>query len=352
MNTPSSKPEPSTLPTAAVQSERIAPQAAPPTDRPDANLTAELLAAQGAAPESPPASTPRLLRPFAQLETLMEGLVSLLKRWALIELIQIFATLWIAVGAFQYVMGRKEAERARRRSSHYAAWQVVNSAQGKGGSGGRVDALEDLARDSVSLAGVHLDDAWLYKIQLPGADLQQAKFINANLVMANLRRAILSSADLRQALLSGADLDSAFLDGAKLDSAQLHSVHFQGAQLHSAKLRHANLVAADLQGAQLQNADLQGADLTVAKLQGANLYVANLDSVNLEEAHLDGVDLGYANLHAAILGKPHFTGSGDTAYVAGWRAIRNLDHANITGVQYPPPGFLRWAIDTMGAIAK
>src|SRR5579871_6672572 len=30
----------------------------------------------------------------------------------------------------------------RRKQKHYQAWQVINTAQGKGGSGGRIEALQ------------------------------------------------------------------------------------------------------------------------------------------------------------------------------------------------------------------
>ena len=51
----------------------------------------------------------------------------------------------------------EEAAKVARKAANYQAWQVVNSAQGKGGSGGRIDALEDLNRNGISLAGVRLD---------------------------------------------------------------------------------------------------------------------------------------------------------------------------------------------------
>lgn len=82
-----------------------------------------------------------------------------------IKIAEVIVILW---GARQLWLGRGErqaAERAAaelaRKAANYQAWQVVNTAQGKGGSGGRTDALEDLARNGVSLAGVRLDDAWL-----------------------------------------------------------------------------------------------------------------------------------------------------------------------------------------------
>ncbi len=68
-----------------------------------------------------------------------------------------------------------------RTDSNYQAWQVVNSAQGKGGSGGRIDALAKLVKNSQSLAGVNVDGAWLAGVDLRKADLEHASFKNANL---------------------------------------------------------------------------------------------------------------------------------------------------------------------------
>lgn len=39
----------------------------------------------------------------------------------------------------------------RRKAAQYEAWQVINSAMGQTGSGGRIQALEDLNKDGVDL---------------------------------------------------------------------------------------------------------------------------------------------------------------------------------------------------------
>jgi hypothetical protein len=62
------------------------------------------------------------------------------------------------------------------KQKHYQAWQVINSAQGKGGSGGRIDALEELHRDAVPLVGVDVSDAFLQGVDLNGANLLRGNF--------------------------------------------------------------------------------------------------------------------------------------------------------------------------------
>ena len=128
---------------------------------------------------------------------------------------------------------RAEAEAAAvaLKSANYEAWQVVNSAQGKGGSGGRIDALQDLNRNAVSLAGVRLDGAWLTGIVLPEAQLAYASLREANLRGANLRGANLEAADLTDVNLTGADLRGAFLKGATIAGALLGTADLRGADL-------------------------------------------------------------------------------------------------------------------------
>lgn len=124
-----------------------------------------------------------------------------------------------------------EAARVRQKAAEFQAWQVVNSAQGKGGSGGRIDALQDLNTHGVSLAGVRADGAWLERVQLPGAHLEASSFRGANLRGANLQRAFLGGADLADAALVGADLRGAVLKGATLRGALLATADLRGADL-------------------------------------------------------------------------------------------------------------------------
>ncbi len=144
----------------------------------------------------------------------------------------------VLFGAYQFWKGRRErnaadaaaAERARI-DSNYQAWQVINSAQGKGGSGGRIEALGDLLRNGVSLAGIRLDDAWLEEVQLPRARLVRGSLRGANLTRANLAGANLEGADLTDADLLAADLTGANLRGATLSGARLSAATLDGADL-------------------------------------------------------------------------------------------------------------------------
>ncbi|HEV8197949.1 MAG TPA: pentapeptide repeat-containing protein [Gemmatimonadales bacterium] len=152
--------------------------------------------------------------------------------WASAELLALL------FAAYQLWARRSERRRAEAESAalalkaaNYQAWAVVNSAQGKGGSGGRIDALQDLNANAISLAGVRLDGAWLEGIVLSGARLS----------FASLREANLKGANLQGANLEGADLTGANLTGANLSEALLKEVNLTGALLGAADMRGADL---------------------------------------------------------------------------------------------------------------
>lgn len=173
------------------------------------------------------------------------------------NVIKILEGLVIAFGAFQLWTNRQErrdserkAALLARKAANYQAWQVVNSAFGKGGSGGRVDALQDLVANNVSLAGVKLDGAWLEGVALPSA--------------------LLHHASLRETVLVGADFGQANLERADLSGSQLEGASFRGAFLRRANLAGASLGTTDLSGADL--GELRGwreiASISYANVRG------------------------------------------------------------------------------------
>jgi hypothetical protein len=165
-----------------------------------------------------------------------------LSRLALLELLEYCSTLSLLVAVAFYYLEAPE----RRQVRHYQAWQVINTAQGKGGSGGRIDALGQLNDDHVPLVGVDVSGAFLQDVRLDGA---------------NLNRANLATADMRNAHLAG----------AKLELANMDYTNLRQSDLHGAILRNANLTDADLDGADLSGADLSGATLDDADLSNADL---------------------------------------------------------------------------------
>jgi Pentapeptide repeats (8 copies) len=219
------------------------------------------------------------LVPFYLFNWCCEYLAYLMSRWKFLAVLEYLGSFSILLAVIFWFA--ESGERVKQR--HYEAWQVINTAQEKGGNGGRIDALEELNDDGVSLIGVDLMDAFLQ---------------NINLRNAQLNRAIFGSADLR---------------GADFSYADLQYAHFYSANLEGAHLNHA-----DLSYAVFDNADLTGADLQDA---------------NLEEISLDNADLGNADLSGA-----------DLTGLRNWNSIETISGANLSGVRNAPNGFISWAL--------
>jgi len=199
----------------------------------------------------------------------------------------------------------------RKKQSHYRAWELINSAQGSTGDGGRRDALQDLNEDHIDMSAAPLAEAYLRYVQLPRAILNEANLTKADLTGANLTGIELIEAKLIETKLIGTDLAGADLAEADLTNADLTQIE----QISRTKLplplsnianlgmyryiRSTNLTGADLTWANLTNADLTGANLTNADLTEANLTNADLTNANLTLANLTGANLSEDNWRKA-----------------------------------------------------
>lgn len=214
--------------------------------------------------------------PFAAIEYAMEFVAYALSNWRFLEVLDYLSRFGVLVAVVFYFMESGD----RLKQKHYQAWQVINSAEGKGGNGGRIDALEELNADDVSLVGVNLSAAFLVGVHLPKAKLARANF---------------DAADARNADLHGATVVNASLQSANLRDARLQETSFAGSVLDEADLTGANLTDADLSGV-----SLEGTDLRNANLQGATWN--SLQSV--KNANVNGVNnsafVNWALAHGAI----------------------------------------------------
>ena len=197
-------------------------------------------------PESWKARRSRVKRrwalPFTAFEWLSEWVAFGLSNWRFLEVLEYLSSFSVLIAVIFYFA--ESGQRVEQR--HYQAWQVINTAQGKGGSGGRIEALQELNEDRVPLIGVDVSLAFLKGLKLKHARLARADF---------------HAADVRDADMEGADLSDA--------------------DLHSANLRNANLI----------NASLVDADITNVDLEGSSLEGANFDGADLEGADLSGADI-------------------------------------------------------------
>lgn len=193
-----------------------------------------------------------------RVEWAFEWIAYGLSRWSFLEVLEYLGSLSILVGIIFYFS--ETGDRIKQR--HYQAWQVINTAQGKGGSGGRIEALQELNADKVPLVGVNVASAFLQGVHLE---------------RANLLRADLSAADLRGSALRRADLTF-----ANLQSTNLRGSDLENATLASANLTDSDLVGSNLTGAKLDNADLSSADLRNTNLQGIEWqHIAAVKSANV-----------------------------------------------------------------------
>lgn len=198
------------------------------------------------------------LVPFAALEYGMEWLAYVLSNWRFLEVLDYLSRFGVLVAVIFYFAEAGD----RLKQKHYQAWQVINSAEGKGGNGGRIEAVEELNADGVSLVGVNLSSAFLMGVRLPKARLARADF---------------DGADARHADLTGAAITDASLRSANLRGAKLGGASFAGSALSDVDLTGADLKNADLTGTTLENADLQNSDWegvrwhSIQTIKGANI---------------------------------------------------------------------------------
>ena len=130
----------------------------------------------------------------------------MLSGWAFVEVLEYLGTLALLVAVIFYFADGPN----RRKQKHYQAWQMINTAQGKGGSGGRVEALQELLADGVSLVGIDVSDAFLRNVELNGAQLVRSNFRGADVRNASFRKANMQYADLTTANFRGSDPGKCF----------------------------------------------------------------------------------------------------------------------------------------------
>lgn len=196
--------------------------------------------------------------PFVAIEWIWEWTAFALSNWAFLEVLEYLSSFSVLIAVIFYFSESGDRVKAR----HYQAWQVINTAQGKGGSGGRIEALQELNADKVPLVGVDVSSAFLQGLRLEHASLVRADF---------------NAADLRMSDLAGCDLTLANLSSANFRAASLNHTLLANADLHDADLNGADLRDADLSGAMMNGADLRHARLdnirwqNIRSIRDANL---------------------------------------------------------------------------------
>lgn len=284
-----------------------------------------------------------------------------LAKWAFIKILDTISKLGVLIGVITFIAEipqRSEQQAIAQKRAKYEAWQIINANEGKKSDGGRLDALQDLNQQQVSLAGIRLDHAFLSGIDLSHSMLRLASFDGAFLDEANL-----SNADLRGAKLTG----GAFLYGTDLSNANLHGATltdaffdgktvFRNTDLSFSNLGKASFWQSDLEDVNLAHADLSGAimldvNLTRANLNGViwekTVYTNKTlfpDGFNLDGRHmylvapgvdLSGIDLSGVNLLIAPLKNAQLCGVnlGDSILERTDLTGANISNANFRGAK-------------------
>ncbi|HEY0703116.1 MAG TPA: pentapeptide repeat-containing protein [Candidatus Acidoferrales bacterium] len=196
--------------------------------------------------------------PFIGLEWCFDWVAYFLSRWKLLEVLEYLGSLSILVAAIFYFS--ESGDRVKQK--HYQAWQVINTAQGKGGSGGRLEALQELNADHVPLVGVDVSGAYLQDVRLPKSSLLRANFSAVDARNSDFRRADFSDANLRGGNFRYANFSKASLKRTELQDSDLVGANFSGADLTGASLSNADLRQANLAGAIWKDlAEIKGANI-------------------------------------------------------------------------------------------
>jgi len=167
----------------------------------------------------------RWLMPWWAFEWFWEWIAYALSNWSFLEVLEYLGSFGVLIAVVFYF--GESGDRVKQK--HYQAWQVINTAQGKGGNGGRIEALQELKNDGISLVGVDVSDAFLQGVHLERARLGRSNFNGADLresdfSLADFSDAHLQSANLRQSTLRGADLEGADFTEADLNGTVLRDV--------------------------------------------------------------------------------------------------------------------------------
>jgi len=196
---------------------------------------------------------------FLAIEWPFQWIAFLLGNWAFLEILEYLGSFSVLIAVIFYF--HDSGNRVKQR--HYQAWQVINTAQGKGGSGGRIEALQELNADGVALVGVDVSGAFLQGVQLPHAHLVRSNF---------------SAADVRNGNFESSDFTDSDLGSTNFRGSIMRQILFRGVRLDEADLSGADLSGSDFSESSLVNVDLRNADLSgigwkqIRNIRGANIF--------------------------------------------------------------------------------
>src|SRR5258708_29657500 len=110
--------------------------------------------------------------PLWVFEWFGEWIAYFLGNWSFLEVLEYLGRFGVLIAVVFYF-----AESGNRlKQKHYQAWQVINTAQGKGGSDGRLEALQKLNTHGFPLFGFDFSATFLPPIHLHPPPLLRSNF--------------------------------------------------------------------------------------------------------------------------------------------------------------------------------
>lgn len=232
----------------------------------------------------------------------------------------------IAIGSAGIIFLLEVQDRKRR--DYYEAWQVISSAQGQTGSAGRIEALQALNRDGVSLERVVVSGAYLEGVVLNNAVLKGADFKDCKLLGAKLKGAELLGAKFQNSNLSGATLEGADLLSADLENAWLGISDFNNTQLWNANMRKTIISNSQFRRSNLGHADLEESEIERSNFSFSGCYGVSFKKASIIGCSFENAELGENNFDQSILINVSFEGAKNLS-------LANFDDSYICGVLLP-----------------
>jgi hypothetical protein len=168
------------------------------------------------------------------------GQILRLKAWNVIKQAAVGGSLiGVIVSAINYGFSLGGLERQK----YFQAWQVINTAQGYDGNGGRIEALQYLKSDGNWFYSTKCqkDSSCLVGIEIKGsANLEGIDLSGANLNSSILQHINLKNANLKNANLEGAHLENSNLEGAKVDGIKYKNAKFCNTTMPDGIVRNDN----------------------------------------------------------------------------------------------------------------
>lgn len=110
---------------------------------------------------------------FHTLAWVFQWMAYFLRRWTLLGVLEYLGSLSVQVAVIFYYTESGD----HRKQQRYQAWQVINTAEDKKGSGGRIEALT--GRNGYHLTAADLSDAALRNANLSGVRWRKRKAVTS-----------------------------------------------------------------------------------------------------------------------------------------------------------------------------